>query len=266
MAVNAAALCAMVGLCSYPATAPPPEEAACLIEAYPKHICDVRANLVFWCDGEVMLYDSMKRYKDHDDLLNHADIQDQLVQRYPIGRGYPIPLPVDFEPGRVRNEPFFLKMYGATAREVDATLMRVHWMPESGGKKLKVTGVNNVDKKLAEVSRELESMPEASRRFVEETSGTFVWRRIKGTGRLSMHSFAIAVDVGVRYSDYWRWNKPLADGSIPYKNRMPLDVVEVFEKHGFIWGGKWYHFDTMHFEYRPELIACGVGPVAKPTE
>ena len=27
-----------------------------------------------------------------------------------------------------------------------------------------------------------------------------------------------------------------------------------FETHGFIWGGKWYHYDTMHFEYRPELL------------
>jgi hypothetical protein len=22
----------------------------------------------------------------------------------------------------------------------------------------------------------------------------------------------------------------------------------------FIWGGKWYHHDTMHFEYRPEIV------------
>jgi D-alanyl-D-alanine carboxypeptidase len=29
----------------------------------------------------------------------------------------------------------------------------------------------------------------------------------------------------------------------------------LFEQHGFIWGGKWYHYDTMHFEYRPEIIA-----------
>ena len=29
----------------------------------------------------------------------------------------------------------------------------------------------------------------------------------------------------------------------------------IFEKHGFIWGGRWYHYDTMHFEYRPEMIA-----------
>jgi hypothetical protein len=29
----------------------------------------------------------------------------------------------------------------------------------------------------------------------------------------------------------------------------------VFEAERFIWGGKWYHYDTMHFEYRPELFA-----------
>jgi hypothetical protein len=34
----------------------------------------------------------------------------------------------------------------------------------------------------------------------------------------------------------------------------PSVVVEIFEKHGFVWGGKWYHFDNMHFEYRPEII------------
>jgi hypothetical protein len=36
---------------------------------------------------------------------------------------------------------------------------------------------------------------------------------------------------------------------------IPLAIVEVFERHGFIWGGKWYHYDSFHFEYRPELIA-----------
>ena len=41
---------------------------------------------------------------------------------------------------------------------------------------------------------------------------------------------------------------------IPYKNRIPHRIVEIFERHGFIWGGKWYHYDTMHFEYRPELL------------
>ena len=43
-------------------------------------------------------------------------------------------------------------------------------------------------------------------------------------------------------------------GPILYRNRMPEEIVTIFEKHGFIWGGKWYHFDTMHFEFRPELL------------
>ena len=39
-----------------------------------------------------------------------------------------------------------------------------------------------------------------------------------------------------------------------YKNRIPMEIVRIFEKHGFIWGGRWSHYDTMHFEYRPELL------------
>jgi|GEM_PF-645494 len=44
------------------------------------------------------------------------------------------------------------------------------------------------------------------------------------------------------------------------KNSLEQDVVfvvdhfKVFEKHGFIWGGRWKHYDTMHFEYRPEFF------------
>ena len=34
----------------------------------------------------------------------------------------------------------------------------------------------------------------------------------------------------------------------------PSAIVSLFEDNGFIWGGKWEHFDLMHFEYRPELI------------
>jgi peptidoglycan LD-endopeptidase CwlK len=41
---------------------------------------------------------------------------------------------------------------------------------------------------------------------------------------------------------------------LEYSNSIPRQIVLVFEKYGFIWGGKWYHYDTMHFEYRPELF------------
>ena len=56
---------------------------------------------------------------------------------------------------------------------------------------------------------------------------------------------------------YWQWTKPAADGTYPVKNQIPPEIVAAFERQGFIWGGRWYHYDTMHFEYRPELIAAG---------
>ncbi|MCI6802837.1 MAG: M15 family metallopeptidase [Prevotellaceae bacterium] len=58
------------------------------------------------------------------------------------------------------------------------------------------------------------------------------------------------------YSNYWLWSNPKCSETdkIQYTNRIPIEIVKVFEKHGFIWGGKWYHYDTMHFEYRPEFF------------
>ena len=47
----------------------------------------------------------------------------------------------------------------------------------------------------------------------------------------------------------------MPDTAIGYRS----EIVEIFERHGFIWGGKWSYYDTMHFEYRPELLS---GPAA----
>src|SRR6516225_8786638 len=47
---------------------------------------------------------------------------------------------------------------------------------------------------------------------------------------------------------------PDTSGRVVCKNEVPWEIVRIFEKHGFIWGGKWYHYDTMHFSYRPEML------------
>ena len=88
------------------------------------------------------------------------------------------------------------------------------------------------------------------------SAGTYNCRVVAGTNRISAHGSGIAIDISVAHSDYWFWPTRGAAGRYPYKNRVPWEIVEVFEKHGFIWGGKWYHYDTMHFEYRPEIIAA----------
>lgn len=188
------------------------------------------------------------------DVLNHAELGDQMLQRYPINAPLPTSLPLNFEPGRIRHEPFFKRLYGASRREVGAHITRIRW----GSQRLRVTRVNRIDEKLKQIYRELSALERRFRRYYRESAGAFVWRKIKGTPRISVHSFGAAIDLGVRYSNYWRWTlsarrlKP--DALIPYQNRFPLEIVKIFERHGWIWGGWWYHHDTMHFEYRPELL------------
>ena len=75
-----------------------------------------------------------------------------------------------------------------------------------------------------------------------------------------MHAYAAAIDLNVAISDYWLWQAKGGTGPLLYRNRMPPEIVDIFERHGFIWGGKWYHYDTMHFEYRPELLGMGSKP------
>lgn len=67
----------------------------------------------------------------------------------------------------------------------------------------------------------------------------------------SPHSFGIAVDLNPDKGPYWQWSKLRPH---PLQKTFPSAIVSLFEDNGFIWGGKWEHFDLMHFEYRPELI------------
>ncbi len=232
---------------------PIPKGMRCLQAAYPKHICTLQPDAIVWCDGEVMPYGPPQQARPLQDLLAPATLRDQMSMPYTPGPVATPPGP-DQDPGRIRHEPMFKKMYGATRTEVSHNLTTITWLPGVSGKKLKVTRVHDIDKKLTAVSNALLKLPPKLLNKVKTPSGTFNWRTIKGTDRLSMHSFAMAIDVGVENSDYWRWNKPNAKGHYPYKNRIPMEVVEIFEQHGFIWGGRWHHYDTMHFEYRPELL------------
>jgi len=93
------------------------------------------------------------------------------------------------------------------------------------------------------------------------TIGAYVWRDIAGSANRSLHSFGIAIDLIPadygRRPVYWRWARDIYPEwwAIPYDDRFPVPdaVVAAFEDNGFTWGGKWFLFDQIHFEYRPEL-------------
>ncbi len=231
-----------------------PTAARKLIKSYPTFVTSFANNHLIFKDGSKLLWDDGIKNKSYQALLDKPDVKDMFNQPYTVGALKSTPA-VNFDPGRVRDEAFFLKMYGSTEKKVKQNLAVITWCPKLVGQKITVTKVNGVDKKLIEISKELDEHPEL-KKFLTNIGGTFEWRNIAGTHRHSMHSFGMTIDINTTYTDYWQWACKCTNenADLKYQNRIPQVIVDIFEKHGFIWGGKWYHYDTMHFEYRPELL------------
>ena len=220
-----------------------------LVRAYPDALAKHDGKVLTWKDGTSMPVSDGRDGKSFDEKLRHPSILDQLSIPYAAGPPAKPPGPEE-DPGRFRNTAFFDKMYGDCSKgEVQRKLTKVSWLPKSGGSSVQITSVNGVADRLRAVSAELDALAPELKKFAIPSAGTFNCRTVKDTGNRSMHAWGAAIDINTKFSDYWLWSPK---GS--YRNRIPIEIVQIFEKHGFIWGGKWGHFDTMHFEYRPELL------------
>jgi len=222
-----------------------------LIARYPDHLSRAEGDTLVWSDGTRMPIGLDQPERPFAAMLAAATIADQLRQTYEPG---PMahPPPRDHSPGRLRNTAFFVTMYG-DCRQGEAALRPVTWMPRTRPQTLRVTTVNDVASRLERVIDVLEAMPDRFKAYLVPSAGTYNCRAVADTGLPSVHGFGAAIDIAVRQSDYWAWAR--TRGDIAYRNRIPPEIVEAFEAERFIWGGKWYHYDTMHFEYRPELFA-----------
>lgn len=231
-----------------------PHTAQTLITAYPDFVKGYTNNHILLKDGAKLLWDDGIKNKSPQQLLDKPDLKDMFVQSYTTEEQKATP-PKNFDPGRIRNEAFFLKMYGSSETEVRKNLTEIIWCPKLVNQKITVTRINGIDKKIQQLSAELDNHPEL-KKYLTNIGGTFAWRNIAGTHRHSMHSFGMTIDINTTYSDYWEWTCKCTNenATLTYKNRIPNVIVQIFEKYGFVWGGKWYHYDTMHFEYRPELL------------
>jgi hypothetical protein len=96
------------------------------------------------------------------------------------------------------------------------------------------------------------------------------WRSIADTQSRSFHAYGAAVDLLPAsqrgFETYWLWTADHISEwwTVPYSRRLhpPDAVIRAFESYGFIWGGKWLFYDTMHFEYRPEILILNHIPQA----
>ena len=211
-----------------------------LVASYPDWIKGYSGDSFLMADGTAILYDD-GREKDFVTMLDESDPEDMFSMVY----REQTPPEYLADAGRSRCEALFKKMYGASAGEVRGHLVDVPWF----GQTVKFTSVNGAADSLRAVAAEL-SAPQELRHILLACGA------VRGAWRQSAHSYGIAFDVGVEHSDYWLWKNPGAAETdrISYANRIPHELVEIFRRHGFIWGGAWYHYDTMHFEFRPEIL------------
>lgn len=226
-----------------------------LVDAYPAFLARIDGNALVWRDGTRMPIDDGIPGKDAEMRLARPDIKDMFHDLYPSGRRG-LPPARDADPGRARHTELFNRMYGdCLKKEVERNLVTIPWLSRKWGKAVRITRINGVADRLAAVSRDLDALPPRFDPFLFPHDGTYNCRPIAGTDRLSAHGHGIAIDLAASQADYWRWAAKADERAVvAYRNRFPLEIVEIFERHGFIWGGKWYHYDTMHFEYRPELL------------
>jgi len=225
-----------------------------LVEAYPDVVKGYDDKALILANGKRLPLSDGRTDKTFDQLLDDPDVGDMFAFAYPAGAEPSAP-GRNVDPGRIRVEALFEALYGDCDKgQVSGKLRSVAWVPNHGGGALKVSTAQGADKALEAVSRELDALPERFAKYLVPSAGTYNCRPIAGTSRKSMHSYGVAIDVNTKYSAYWQW-----DGAKGWSNQIPREIIDIFEKHGFIWGGRWYHYDTMHFEYRPDMV----GPAPK---
>jgi hypothetical protein len=200
-------------------------------------------------DHSAHLYDDGKT-KTPSQRIESADLEDMFHDVYPL-KNPTDTLPLDFDPGRVRPEAFFKAIFGGSPGEVSRSLESVDFCGKKVSFMTRNGAADALRKVSADLTRVLAKQPEL-KIWMENLGGTYAWRPIAGTSLLSMHCYGVAIDLNTDKSAYWRWNK--GDLKAYSRKTFPTEIIEAFERHGFIWGGKWSHYDTMHFEYRPEII------------
>ncbi|MBM7834390.1 M15 family metallopeptidase [Clostridium sardiniense] len=225
-----------------------------LMLAYPEHIQGVEKKsddkvYIIMKSGKKILYDD-KREKGHDEKLSNPDIQDMMEQYYPLTKNNSV-VDKGFDPGRARNYDLLNEVYGSSKGAIEKNLSRLKY----GYTNYQFNSQNSANASLENALREIIPLSKGRNdisAILYPASGTYNYRVISGTGRLSPHAYGIAIDLKSDPRDYWKWSSK-EKGSTRV-SEYPTELVEAFEKHNFVWGGKWNHFDILHFEYRPEII------------
>lgn len=225
-----------------------------------------RSIQLYWCDGKLLpaeKFDIRDRY-------------DSLLYVYP----YTIPDPAEFTQEKIQEilqetsvavrtasygtgTFFYDFIYDTTTRaRADKHIVKATFLGKTVNihEKLRIPlkAVEGEINRLAQTDAEVSAFVAS----LDRCDG-FNWREIADSGNRSVHSLGIAVDILPKgwgqKNLYWQWRRDIAGDAwvtTPLSRRwlIPDKVIEIFEKYGFVYGGKWKIWDNMHMEYKPELL------------
>jgi hypothetical protein len=248
----------------------------CLAAAYPDAIKEPE-----YIDGDWTALVWGKRYYYAQGRLLPEELKDSAESYTPKSfYNYPLEMPAWRPPSPEMSK----RLSGITERRREAgaksspaffdDLWQAHDKEEASGKVQvirflghKVTVHSGIVDKLALVEAEIEKQAKNSaeiRNWIKTVSSVSAWnwRNIADMQSRSFHAYGTAVDILPRSlggkETYWLWamEHNARWWEVPYSKRYhpPQGVIKAFESHGFVWGGKWFLYDTMHFEYRPEIF------------
>ena len=179
-----------------------------LILAYPLFLEKYEDNFIYFKDGSKLQFSTNNKDLSYEEIIQNSSLENQMSMKYikiDENKNY-IPAKNE-DAGRFRNEEFFKKIYGKNRQEIEKNLVKIKWLEKSQNKTLWVTKINGIDKKLIEISKELDNLPREFKKYIVNPDGVYNFRKISQTNRLSTHSFAIAIDLNKEYSNYWLGTK-----------------------------------------------------------
>ena len=203
---------------------------------------------IYFRDGRMLTKESIK----------HQDRYKSIFYDYTLGRVTKLP---EYEELTLRSPDFLNHLFGTNEIKLRE---RCDWVPflnhNAYMNNFCESALRNVEEEILKAAKNDQEV----QAFIEnlKTIYSFQQRKIRGTENTSLHSYGLALDlIPTSYNRKhanWRWSTAFVDEwqLIPLEKRWspPQVVIDAFEKNGFVWGGKWVHFDTVHFEYAPEII------------
>jgi hypothetical protein len=223
----------------------PPRNLRCLVATYGGEITRDAKGFALRMGSKEFAY-ADGRVRSDDDRFEEPDLSGIFSVPYKQKAIGPV-TDTNEDPGRIRHEPLLRAYYGDGQYAIERELVAFPFFDQALRVHRKaLPAFERVRARL----EQLLAADAALGKYFQHIGGTYNYRKIAGSYRTSAHAFGIAIDLSVAYSHYWRNERGLPQ----WKNLIPASVVEAFEAEQFVWGGRWYHYDTMHFEYRPEFF------------